>query len=79
MKLTKSGLSLRFNALRHLLSAELCQNKNMAEYRTRIIYIAVELLEKMQRKEEVFHEYSLELELISHGTTSSYNGAYSFA
>ncbi|QQA02188.1 substrate-binding domain-containing protein [Treponema peruense] len=37
--------------------------------------LSVELLEKMQRKEEVFHEYSLELELISHGTTSSYNGA----
>lgn len=33
-----------------------------------------ELLEKMQRKEEVFPEYSLELKLIPRGTTSSYNG-----
>ncbi|WP_443739476.1 hypothetical protein [Treponema sp.] len=47
----------------------------MAEYRTRIIDIAVELLEKMQHKEEVLSQYNLELKIILHGTTSSYNGA----
>lgn len=37
--------------------------------------LSVELLEKMQHKEEVLSQYNLELKIIPHGTTSSYNGA----